>query len=197
VQVISPEGKKDHLLDLVTRLAEGKHKKYIAGSGETPWTSRRVLIYRREGNVQKNKRPPRRSAADREMMATAALKKMKTQDGSLNNGGLGGLGSNSGAYDSEDDDEDDDDDDDIMNSPGLRHQASSSSALHSGGGGRHELNPVFTGYHARHPKFNYPSNGEAGVDSETNTGLRRNSSSGRGLHSSRSMSNSSLNNMGI
>ncbi len=29
--VITPEGKKDHLLDLITRLAEGKQKKYIAG----------------------------------------------------------------------------------------------------------------------------------------------------------------------
>ena len=29
--LIPADGKKDHLLDLVTRLAEGRHKKYIAG----------------------------------------------------------------------------------------------------------------------------------------------------------------------
>jgi hypothetical protein len=50
-KVISPQNHKNHLVDLVTRLAEGKNVKYIVGSGQSDKTSRRVLIYRREGNV--------------------------------------------------------------------------------------------------------------------------------------------------
>ena len=49
--VIAPKNHKTHLLDIATRLAEGKNKKYITGSGQTPGTTRRVLIYEREGNM--------------------------------------------------------------------------------------------------------------------------------------------------
>jgi hypothetical protein len=50
-KVIPPHHHKNHLIDLVTRLTEGKGIKYIVGSGQSDKTSRRVLIYRREGNV--------------------------------------------------------------------------------------------------------------------------------------------------
>jgi hypothetical protein len=51
LRVIPAQNHKNHLIDLVTRLAEGKNAKYIVGSGQSDKTSRRVLIYRREGNV--------------------------------------------------------------------------------------------------------------------------------------------------
>lgn len=41
----NPKGKKAHLLDLVTRVAENKEKKYVTGSGQTINTSRRVILY--------------------------------------------------------------------------------------------------------------------------------------------------------
>jgi hypothetical protein len=50
-RVIPAQGHKNHLIDIVTRLVEGKHVKYIVGSGQSDKTSRRVFIYRREGNV--------------------------------------------------------------------------------------------------------------------------------------------------
>lgn len=40
--------KKAHLLDLVTRISEGKMAKYITGSGQTHFTSRRVHIFEYE-----------------------------------------------------------------------------------------------------------------------------------------------------
>jgi hypothetical protein len=49
--LISAHHHKNHLMDLVTRLAEGKDVRYIVGSGQSDKTSRRVLIYRREGDV--------------------------------------------------------------------------------------------------------------------------------------------------
>lgn len=42
---------KNHLLEIVTKIAEGRHVKYVTGGGQTKATSRRVLIYSREGNV--------------------------------------------------------------------------------------------------------------------------------------------------
>jgi hypothetical protein len=49
--VIKATGHKNHLMDLVTRYTEGKGVAYIAGTGQSKKTSRRVLIFRREGNV--------------------------------------------------------------------------------------------------------------------------------------------------
>lgn len=48
----SASGHKNHLLDLVTRITEGHTVKYKTGSGETKATKNRVLIFRREGEVQ-------------------------------------------------------------------------------------------------------------------------------------------------
>jgi hypothetical protein len=52
LSVIPAQQHKNHLMELVTRLAEGRNVKYIVGSGQSDKTSRRVLIYRREGNVR-------------------------------------------------------------------------------------------------------------------------------------------------
>lgn len=58
--VIQPANHKTHLMELVTRVCEGRHQKYITGSGETRATRNRVLIYRVEGCVEKTPRPPRK-----------------------------------------------------------------------------------------------------------------------------------------
>jgi hypothetical protein len=49
--VIPGRGHMSHLMDIVTRLAEGKNHKYITGSGAKPATRRRVLIFRTESGV--------------------------------------------------------------------------------------------------------------------------------------------------
>ena len=56
---IPAKNHKEHLMDLVTRLVEGKDQKYVTGSGEKPATRRRVLIYEREGGIRPVPRPPR------------------------------------------------------------------------------------------------------------------------------------------
>lgn len=46
--LLNPKGKKAHLLDMVTRITEGKRAKYVCGGGQTAPTSRRVAIYVKE-----------------------------------------------------------------------------------------------------------------------------------------------------
>lgn len=60
MEVIPARNHKNHLLDIVTRITEGKHYKYITGSGQTLQTQRRVLIYEREGDIAPLPRPPRK-----------------------------------------------------------------------------------------------------------------------------------------
>lgn len=50
--VIPAKKHKNQLLDIVTRITEGRSQKYVTGSGQTEATSRRVLIFSREGDVQ-------------------------------------------------------------------------------------------------------------------------------------------------
>jgi len=69
-RVIPPLHHKNHLLDLVTRIVEGRTVKYVTGSGQTFATSMRVLIYHRETGVEVLPRPPRKS----EMVAAACSK---------------------------------------------------------------------------------------------------------------------------
>jgi hypothetical protein len=57
--VPNPKGKRAHLIDILTRLTEGKHKKYITGTGQSPATLRRVQIYQKESGVQPTARPLR------------------------------------------------------------------------------------------------------------------------------------------
>jgi hypothetical protein len=71
VQLIQPQNHKNHLLDLVTRLSEGRGVKYITGSGETMATSRRVKIYRKEGCVVAT---PKNVKTKAEREALAALR---------------------------------------------------------------------------------------------------------------------------
>ncbi len=42
---------KGHLLDLVTRVTEGRDVKYVCGSGQSGATNRRVLVFEREGGL--------------------------------------------------------------------------------------------------------------------------------------------------
>ena len=42
---------KAHFLDIVTRLSEGHHMRYVTGSGAKAATERRVLIYERETGI--------------------------------------------------------------------------------------------------------------------------------------------------
>lgn len=49
--VLMPKPKKAHLLDLVTRIAEGRQAKYITGSGQTILTARRVQIFQTQSGI--------------------------------------------------------------------------------------------------------------------------------------------------
>ena len=60
---IPAKNHKEHLMDLVTRLVEGRDQKYVTGSGEKPATRRRVLIYEREGEIRPIPRPPRTNSS--------------------------------------------------------------------------------------------------------------------------------------
>ena len=59
MHLIPPLHNKNHLLDLVTRVVEGKHVKHITGTGATKQTKARVAIILKEGNLSVPPRPPR------------------------------------------------------------------------------------------------------------------------------------------
>jgi len=59
MHLIPPLHNKNHLLDLVTRLVEGKEVRHVTGTGATKATRARVEIILREGNLIVPKRPPR------------------------------------------------------------------------------------------------------------------------------------------
>jgi hypothetical protein len=107
VQLISPHNHKNHLLELVTRLTEGRNVKYITGSGETLATSRRVKIYRKEGNVIATPKNVK-TKAEREAQRSAGAKR--------------------GAADDDEDDDDDDDDDDYESSKKKKSSSAKNSA---------------------------------------------------------------------
>ena len=67
---IPAKNHKEHLMDLVTRLVEGRDQKYVTGSGEKPATRRRVLIYEREGEIRPIPRPPRTNSSTALHVAT-------------------------------------------------------------------------------------------------------------------------------
>lgn len=57
--LIPPLHNKNHLLDLVTRMIEGKDVRHVTGTGATKATRLRVSIILKEGNLVVPKRPPR------------------------------------------------------------------------------------------------------------------------------------------
>jgi hypothetical protein len=59
IRTIYPKQNKSHLLEIVTRLTEGKDVHYVTGGGERLETRNRVLIYERVGGLRKRQRPPR------------------------------------------------------------------------------------------------------------------------------------------
>eukprot|EP01006_Ploeotia_vitrea_P028655 TRINITY_DN61311_c0_g2_i1.p1 TRINITY_DN61311_c0_g2~~TRINITY_DN61311_c0_g2_i1.p1 ORF type:complete len:876 (+),score=-33.26 TRINITY_DN61311_c0_g2_i1:22-2649(+) len=59
LQVIHAKFKKQHLIELVTRLSEGNQKKYCLGGGQSVFVNRRVTIYETVGGVTKQPRAPR------------------------------------------------------------------------------------------------------------------------------------------
>jgi len=86
MHLIPPVKNKDHLIDLVTRLVEGKLVKHISGSGATKETQRRTNIILTEGNLTINKRPPRKvvdsdAAASGDDDEITITKKRKSQTG--------------------------------------------------------------------------------------------------------------------
>lgn len=62
MKLIPAFNNKGYLLDLVTRLCEGFHKKYITGTGATMPTKHRIQIYAAEGKVKVAKRPRRKKS---------------------------------------------------------------------------------------------------------------------------------------
>lgn len=61
---LQPRNNKTFALTFIPRLVEGRHARYITGSGQTKPTADRVNIFRLEGNCEKIKRPPRRRKED-------------------------------------------------------------------------------------------------------------------------------------
>jgi hypothetical protein len=62
LQIIPANHNRAHLLNLITRLTEGRCVKYVTGSGAMRSTRRRVLIYEREGRIVPTIRPPRKDS---------------------------------------------------------------------------------------------------------------------------------------
>ena len=60
--IIPANHNRAHLLNLITRLTEGRCVKYVTGSGAMRSTRRRVLIYEREGKIVPTIRPPRKDS---------------------------------------------------------------------------------------------------------------------------------------
>ena len=60
--IIPANHNRAHLLNLITRLSEGRCVKYVTGSGAMRSTRRRVLIYEREGKIVPTIRPPRKDS---------------------------------------------------------------------------------------------------------------------------------------
>eukprot|EP01035_Chromulina_nebulosa_P020744 gene20744-26896_t len=88
--LVMQKPKKAHLLDLVTRMAEGRVTKYITGSGQTPFTARRVHIFEVESGVKPTPRPPRKekkenSSDESTMLSHSVSSKIKHQISTLKN----------------------------------------------------------------------------------------------------------------
>ena len=60
MHIIPAKNHKNHLLEIVTRMTEGRDMKYVTGSGQTAATTRRVQIYEIEGGITPQPRPPRK-----------------------------------------------------------------------------------------------------------------------------------------
>lgn len=106
---IRPQGHKGHLLEIVTRISEGKDVKYITGSGQTTATKHRVIIYETEAAGIYNKRKTIPYRTDPSVAALTNLK-VKRQNSSQSAGSRDGDNDN-------DDDNDDDEGDDSTSSP--------------------------------------------------------------------------------
>lgn len=74
VQLIKPKNHRTHLLDLITRIAEGKDAHYVTGGGASKQTLRRCFIILTEGNLSINPRPPRiKRNTDEETIAESSI----------------------------------------------------------------------------------------------------------------------------
>ena len=73
-QIIPPHYNKRHLLDIVTRIAEGYQQKHVTGGGQTASTSRRVLIYERESMLSPNVLKGAESAMPQKLLDTPGPK---------------------------------------------------------------------------------------------------------------------------
>merc|ERR1711991_616301 len=57
LKVIPGKWNSNHLLDLVTRIVEGKDKKYVTGSGATKQTRNRIEVYHNLTGIEKQSKP--------------------------------------------------------------------------------------------------------------------------------------------
>merc|ERR1712065_122155 len=57
LKVIPGKWNSNHLLDLVTRIVEGKDKKYVTGSGATRQTRNRINVYHNLTGIEKQSKP--------------------------------------------------------------------------------------------------------------------------------------------
>lgn len=80
VKLVEAKNHKNYLLDLCTRVAEGRHVKYITGTGQKESTSRRVLIFQREGNIVPVSRPPRQRLSAGEKSAKDKARSSMTKE---------------------------------------------------------------------------------------------------------------------
>jgi hypothetical protein len=64
---ISPRHNKSLILNIITRIVEGRDARYITGSGQTKPTNDRVLIFSTIGDCEKIPRPPRKVRKEREI----------------------------------------------------------------------------------------------------------------------------------
>jgi hypothetical protein len=84
MHIIPPLHNKNHLLDLVTRLVEGKDVRHVTGTGATKATKARVGIILKEGNLVVPRRPPRltySSSSQKQKKPSSGRKKAKSQRG--------------------------------------------------------------------------------------------------------------------
>lgn len=72
---ITARHNKALILNVITRIVEGRDARYITGSGQTKPTNDRVLIFSTIGNCEKIPRPPRKVRKERELANLEALKR--------------------------------------------------------------------------------------------------------------------------
>lgn len=77
LKYIKPSCNRDYLLNMISRISEGRDAKYVGGSGATQATKHRLLIYHMEGLVPLKERPPRISRFSPDANNSASKKRKR------------------------------------------------------------------------------------------------------------------------